>query len=134
MTPAERMRRHRERKRNGETPGLTIKQLAASVHISERLLYYARQHDRFKAFEWDPNIFAKAYGRIGMSFIADVSKHASPGAERAIHDLIVEEGAKVARQVWKMVKADELRRLNRRAKKGVPRHTRDPKEAPSATS
>jgi hypothetical protein len=115
MTAAERMRRHRKLKHGPatatparETRAQRLKTLNA-LGLSTRQFYVYRQYDMYRAFEWDANILDRKYGRCGMSFIADVCKHAQPEAQRHIHDAIIERGAAFGRLLWRLAKQDHMR-------------------------
>ncbi len=114
MTAAERMRRHRAKKREasseqampGHATALTHKQQARVMGCSERHWYTIQAYVRHQAFEWDGDILDGKYGRCGMSFIAEVCRLGGPEAQRFIHDLIKEKGAAQGRKWWRILKRD----------------------------
>jgi hypothetical protein len=114
MTAAERMRRHRARKKQTlpepePEPDFGLsKDMARSIGYSVRTWYTIKQYERHAAFRWDNDIFGGKYGRCGWSFIADVCKHGDAGTQRLIHDMIKQDGAAHARAVWKLTKQNAL--------------------------
>ena len=113
MTPAERMRRHRARKREGAPAPTTRKQIARAVGKSERWVSLLGVYARRRAFEWDADILDGKHGRCGMSFIADVCRYAAPDFQRVIHDDIKANGAASGRRHWRAVKKALAKRTPR---------------------
>ena len=110
MTPTERTRRYRTRKRAGATdrPQMTVKQLAAYVGRSERWLAYQAAYQRDRAFPWDAAVIDGKHGRVGMTFIAEVCRLGTEAAQRQVHDAIKAEGAAAGRALWWRMKAAGL--------------------------
>ena len=111
MTPAERMRRYRDRKRNppprAETHAEALRQalttkrkLADYVNRSERWVYYLGVYGRERLIDWDGDVVNGRYGKIGMEFLAEVCRYGDAEAQQKVHDRIKASGAAAGRALW----------------------------------
>jgi hypothetical protein len=115
MTPAERMRRHRERKRiRGPEPNtindvlrlMTRQQQAKYIRRSVRYWHYVVAFRRCTLIDWDGEVLNGKHGRIGIAFVAEVCRYGNADAQQAVHDRIKEAGAAAGRALWReMVQA-----------------------------
>jgi hypothetical protein len=105
MTDAERMRRYRARKREGNQsqPKMTVRQSARVHRVSERTCYYARAFIRNSLIEWGDVLAARKYGRIGVAFLAEVCQYGSAEEQREVHDCIKQNGAAAGRKLWQEI-------------------------------
>jgi hypothetical protein len=100
MTGAERVRRHRARRRAGIKPG-THKEAARLMGISGRTYRYISAFERYAAFQWNRDIIEGKHGRVGFAFLAMVCAYGSAAQQRLVHDTIIRNGAAAGRAVWR---------------------------------
>ena len=112
MTPAERMRRSRARKREPEPKreGLAavIRTRADFAHygnISDRQAAYLHAFRRDQLIEWDGAVLDGKHGKVGLAFLAEVCRLGDATVQQAIHDDIKKHGAAHGRTLWRMIKA-----------------------------
>jgi hypothetical protein len=103
MTGAERVYRHRGRRRLALERPKTRKERARIIGVSERTFYNIQRFDDFAAFQWNRDILDGGYGRVGLRFLAIVCAYGSSAQQRLIHDTIVREGASAGRAAWRQL-------------------------------
>jgi hypothetical protein len=110
MTPAERMRHYRQRKkkarpkpssRNEVLAAMTIKQRAALVGVSVRYWHYMKTFGENTLIKWDGDVMNGKYGKVGMAFLAEVCTNAPQDVQQAINDCIKARGAAAGRALWR---------------------------------
>jgi hypothetical protein len=108
MTAVERMRRYRERQRQGKVgqrDAPTVKQAAKLYDVSERAVYYTRvivrqgipELEALKLTEKKAETYSRS--KLPWAFLADIARH-DEETQAAMVKLINEEGADVARLIW----------------------------------
>jgi hypothetical protein len=106
MTPAERQRRHRNVDDSKISPAekafymVPMRVFAKHLHCSERHLYHHKAFQRDRLIEWPTDILNNKYGRIGMSFLAEVCRYSNAAAQTLVRDCIVKNGAPAGRALW----------------------------------
>lgn len=109
LTPAERMRHYRARKkqvrpktanRNEVLASMTKAQQAKYIGKSVRSWYYVSVFIRDSEIEWDDDVVDGKHGKIGIAFLAEVCKYGTRESQQLIHDRIKTAGAKAGRALW----------------------------------
>src|SRR6516165_11406765 len=100
MTGAERVRRHRARRRDGIKAG-TRKEIARLMGVSERTYRHISAFESYAAFQWNRNIIGGKHGRVGFEFLAIVCAYGSAAQQRLVHDAIIRKGAAAGRAAWR---------------------------------
>jgi hypothetical protein len=107
MSPAERMRRYRARKKlwpiqpkTRDEALLPVKKFARFLRVSERQYFYHCVFRDHSLIKWGDELLNGKYGKVGIHFLAEVCKHGDASAQRAIRNRIRKAGAAAGRELW----------------------------------
>ena len=116
MTAAERMRRYRERKRDGVQQPVTVREMIASSPygpVSERSVYYVRAWHRDSLIKWHPDGLrgfldqhADELRPVSVAFLAEVCRYGDARTQRKIRDRINKAGISAGHALWRKLRPD----------------------------